>query len=544
MEKTNKYYSIIENLVRQHKKFPGYEDIIEDIIDDVYSHSEVIINSINNDSVIKAYLEKVISTSIITVPKKLHFKQVSPNKSTADVNTELIDRMINSAHYTEKPSGDIPELKITAENSLSDDSLAVDATAGGDIEETPVVEELSTADEIQMPEFSEGDTIEQAKEEESETVELPKEEPSHVGELDIADEIQISEFAEDDTIAQVKEGEESETIELPIEEETSTIEDFEAVDEVQMPESLEEDNLELLNEEESQTIELPIEEETSTIEDFGAADEIQMPEFTEDDTIEQVNEEESEVIELPIEEETSAVEVHETADDIRMPEFTEDNTIVQVDEEVNDAIELPIEDADFNNEEDLNIVDEVEPIEALEEAPADIITEETALEPESEPEPDLEEVPAVDEPFEIIQDEPETFNLDEDYNLEEADSGELLEEFSGDSTVSLDLEEDVTPFELEEQTEDKEEPEQPSDTVSVIDYSVFNYEPEIDNDDIDVEGISKELVELNHKRGDLNILKVYELKYKENLSVQEIALQLEMSEYSVIEALSEIIAVV
>ena len=47
MEKTNKYYSIIENLVKQHKKFPGYEDILDDIIDDVYSHSEVIINSIN-----------------------------------------------------------------------------------------------------------------------------------------------------------------------------------------------------------------------------------------------------------------------------------------------------------------------------------------------------------------------------------------------------------------------------------------------------------------------------------------------------------------
>ena len=461
MEKTNKYYSIIENLVRQHKKFPGYEDIIEDIIDDVYSHSEVIINSINNDSVIKAYLEKVISTSIITVPKKLNFKQVS-TKNTNDVNTELIDRMINSAHNTEKPSNAIPELKMEEENTLQDDSLAVDETADVYIEESPVVEEIETADEIEIPEFSEEDNLEEINDEVSETIELPIEEPSPDEELDIAEEIQIPEFSEEDTIEQVNEEEE----------------------------------------------------------------------------------EESEGIELPIEEETSAVEVLETADDIQMPEFTEDDTIVQVDEEVNDAIELPIEDADFNNEEELNIVDEVEPIEALEEAPVDIITEETALEPESEPEPDLEEVPAVDEPFEIIQDEPETFNLDEDYNLEEADSGELLEEFSGDSTVSLDIEEDVTPFELEEQTEDKEEQEQSSDTASVIDYSVFNYEPEIDNDDIDVEGISKELVELNHKRGDLNILKVYELKYKENLSVQEIALQLEMSEDSVIEALSEIIAVV
>ena len=34
MEKENKYYGIIENLVKKHKKFPGLESILEDIIDD------------------------------------------------------------------------------------------------------------------------------------------------------------------------------------------------------------------------------------------------------------------------------------------------------------------------------------------------------------------------------------------------------------------------------------------------------------------------------------------------------------------------------
>ena len=33
MDKENKYYGIIENLVRQHRKFDGFEPIIEDIID-------------------------------------------------------------------------------------------------------------------------------------------------------------------------------------------------------------------------------------------------------------------------------------------------------------------------------------------------------------------------------------------------------------------------------------------------------------------------------------------------------------------------------
>jgi hypothetical protein len=49
MEKENKYYGIIENLVKKHKKFPGLESILEDIIDDVYSHSEVIIKTVTNE---------------------------------------------------------------------------------------------------------------------------------------------------------------------------------------------------------------------------------------------------------------------------------------------------------------------------------------------------------------------------------------------------------------------------------------------------------------------------------------------------------------
>ena len=69
MDKNNKYYNTIENLIRNHRKFPGYESIIDEIIDDVYSHSEIIISSIQDENVIESYLEKIISTSLITVPK-------------------------------------------------------------------------------------------------------------------------------------------------------------------------------------------------------------------------------------------------------------------------------------------------------------------------------------------------------------------------------------------------------------------------------------------------------------------------------------------
>ena len=56
MEKDNKYYAVIENLVKNHKKFNGYEAILDEIIDDVYSHSEVILNTVDNEQVVNSYL--------------------------------------------------------------------------------------------------------------------------------------------------------------------------------------------------------------------------------------------------------------------------------------------------------------------------------------------------------------------------------------------------------------------------------------------------------------------------------------------------------
>ena len=133
MEKTNKYYGVIEDLVKQNRKYQGLEPILDDIIDDVYSHSEVIINSINNDSVIQSYLAKVVSTSVITVPKRLGFQpevqrktvdaqQVLENvvhKQEKAVNTVLVDKMINNIAFDDK------EEEPSLEESLSLEELEV-----------------------------------------------------------------------------------------------------------------------------------------------------------------------------------------------------------------------------------------------------------------------------------------------------------------------------------------------------------------------------------------------------------------------------------
>ena len=139
MSKDNKYYEIIENIVKQHRKFLGLEPILQDIVEDVYSHSQIIIKSIEDESVIHAYLEKVVSTSLITVPKKLNFKNLSTEIQTAAsilkdnivsspaaetrANTYYVDKMINE-NFVEKTEVEIPD---TSDNntsaSIDDDSF-------------------------------------------------------------------------------------------------------------------------------------------------------------------------------------------------------------------------------------------------------------------------------------------------------------------------------------------------------------------------------------------------------------------------------------
>ena len=96
---------------------------------------------------------------------------------------------------------------------------------------------------------------------------------------------------------------------------------------------------------------------------------------------------------------------------------------------------------------------------------------------------------------------------------------------------------------LEELTEVS--PDKPQ-TFATTDYSKFDFTPENNDPDntIDIELVTKDLQELANKNPDLNILEIYNMKYKENAQIAEIATKLDLSENKVIEALNEIIAVI
>ena len=100
MDKDNKYYSLIEKLVKNHRKYFGYEAIFEEIVDDVYNHSISVISTIDNEEVIQSYLQKVVSTSIITVPKRLNFNNAVKHR-TITVDVPILKNEENVIQSTE-----------------------------------------------------------------------------------------------------------------------------------------------------------------------------------------------------------------------------------------------------------------------------------------------------------------------------------------------------------------------------------------------------------------------------------------------------------
>lgn len=451
MEKTNKYYSIIENIVRQHRKFAGCEAILDEIIDDVYSHAEVIINSINNDDVIKAYLEKVVNTSIITVPKKMGIHSpraitpsvslpVKPEKS--DVNIDLVDKMINAS----APAVEEPQEEILEENKED------------------------------VFENNEGDEVDSS---------LDSLFPQKENEPELSEQEDDTEF---DTLID----------ETPIDNMPEKLEEKE-------PDEKEEELVLTTPEVDVEALET-IEEKETPLETFDLnTEEVKTSEDAQQEELSAANEEildldESEVLE------TIPEETPELAENNEAPlELSDSIEEVEPQDEILDAVEPEIEQTLTTNE--LTVEDD----------------ELATLNPEEGSEESALEAFATDG----IQQEDNLLELDESQNN---DFDLLMDDNNSDLTLDedeglLEITEDVTSH-------------QP------IDYSKFSFTPSNNNEDIDVEELAKDLKELNTKRPELNILQVYDLKYKENSSVQDIATQLDMSEDSVLEALSEMVAIV
>lgn len=468
MEKTNKYYGVIEDLVKQNRKYQGLEPILDDIIDDVYSHSEVIINSINNDSVIQSYLAKVVSTSVITVPKRLGFQpevqrktvdaqQVLENvvhKQEKAVNTVLVDKMINNIAFDDK------EEEPSLEESLSLEELEVSEPQTSETT-------LETASET----VNENKDLLISNDDDKLEIEAP--------ELDAQDEISVSDNE----------------LNVLIGENDNEISDVDAQTEI-INETTESTEPETIQESEQVSLEL------------NDLDEISEEEETQHDT----------TGEIQTSEEVDSIELEPVLADDSTLEIS-DEPLLQNDEiEIHDEETLDLQQDDSTNFNSLDIED-LNPVEE------DSDTFETN---------DLEILNS-DDTSDV------TLDIQDDNNLE------LLETSTADdspldviSDNGLNQIADVITTTLENPGNTSSE----NTDFKPTDYSVFSYSTDKYKDDIDAEEIVNEIKDLASKHPELNIINVYNLKFKDKLTIPQVASELNMSEDNVIEALNELVAIV
>ena len=467
MEKTNKYYGVIEDLVKQNRKYQGLEPILDDIIDDVYSHSEVIINSINNDSVIQSYLAKVVSTSVITVPKRLGFQpevqrktvdaqQVLENvvhKQEKAVNTVLVDKMINNIAFDDK------EEEPSLEESLSLEELEVSELQ---TPETTIETASETVNENKDLLISNDDKLE---------IETPN--------IDTQDEISVSDNE----------------LNVLIGENDNEISDIDAQTEI-VNETAESTEPETIKESEQVSLEL------------NDLDEISEEEETQHDKTD----------EIQTSEEVDSIELEPVLADDSTLEIS-DEPLLQNDEiEIHEEETLELHQDDSTNFNSLDIED-LNPVED------DSDTFETK---------DLEI---------LNSDDTSDVTLD----IQDDDNIELLETSTADdspldviSNNGLNQIADVITTTLEYPGNTSSE----NTDFKPTDYSVFSYSTDKYKDDIDAEEIVNEIKDLASKHPELNIIDVYNLKFKDKLTIPQVASELNMSEDNVIDALNELVAIV
>ena len=75
-----KYCNLIETLVKEHPKFSQYESLLGEIVNDVFNRAEIVLYNIKDEEILTNYLNKTISTSLITIPKQHNIAPKRENK--------------------------------------------------------------------------------------------------------------------------------------------------------------------------------------------------------------------------------------------------------------------------------------------------------------------------------------------------------------------------------------------------------------------------------------------------------------------------------
>ena len=123
-----KSLNLIETIVVEHKKYHLYESIKDEIINYVFNNAEAVINNVNNEDVLKLYINKLVSTAMVVVPKKLNVKVERKTETLA------LQDLVKSPKKTDLPK-DTLIVDIKMDEQLNEKSEEVDFVKEASLEE-------------------------------------------------------------------------------------------------------------------------------------------------------------------------------------------------------------------------------------------------------------------------------------------------------------------------------------------------------------------------------------------------------------------------
>jgi len=94
----DRYYDLVIELIQKNRKYQGLESILDDIAEDVLERAKTVLSGVDSEEVIEAYLNKIVTSSIITTSKRLNVYSNSNRTQPFDINSiinknETLDRL-------------------------------------------------------------------------------------------------------------------------------------------------------------------------------------------------------------------------------------------------------------------------------------------------------------------------------------------------------------------------------------------------------------------------------------------------------------------
>ena len=144
-----RYHDLIVSLIKANRKYPECKDIMEDIVADVYEHAQVVLNTVSNESVISSYLNKIVTTSVITVSRRL---------GTHSSRTENIDisSILNSkpeiTPELSTPEGQEQQVEEETSDEAMFEEISDDYEAVTEPEDTDLTADVTEEEEFETEE--------------------------------------------------------------------------------------------------------------------------------------------------------------------------------------------------------------------------------------------------------------------------------------------------------------------------------------------------------------------------------------------------------